>query len=364
MKQDRWRQQSTREVHQQLKPEKYNMNPLKQLKSATLPLLITFTLVCFTLSPSVEAVLPPPAPEGGYPGQNTAVGQFALNSLTTGEQNTATGSRALYSITTGSNNTATGLATLHANETGNANTATGAEALHDNTGDRNTASGANALANNTSGENNTAMGTGALLNNKTGVNNIALGSNAGSNITNNNNIDIGSQGVARDTGVIRIGTRGTHRTTLIAGIFGSSIGRPAAPVYVDETGALAAVPSSQRFKDNIRPMNQSSEVLFALKPVTFHYKKELDPAGMQQFGLVAEQVEKVNPDLVVRESDGKPYTVRYDQVNAMLLNEFLKEHQTVQELRNQVAALTAGLRKVSAQIESTKPGRQTVSNQY
>ena len=116
-------------------------------------------------------------------------------------------------------------------------------------------------------------------------------------------------------------------------------------------------------------MERASEALFALKPVTFRYKQEIDPNGTPQFGLVAEEVEKVNPDLVVRDKEGKPYSVRYDQVNAMLLNEFLKEHSTVQELRKEIATLTATVKeqasqiqKVSAQLETSKPAPQVVNN--
>ena len=118
--------------------------------------------------------------------------------------------------------------------------------------------------------------------------------------------------------------------------------------------------SSQRFKGNIKPMDRASEAILALKPVTFHYKKEIDPDATQQFGLVAEDVAKINPDLVVCDAEGKVYTVRYDAVNAMLLNEFLKEHRKVQELEKQVEKLTAGLQKVSAQVEMSKSAPRVV----
>ena len=133
-------------------------------------------------------------------------------------------------------------------------------------------------------------------------------------------------------------------------------------VVIDANGRLGVKPSSVRFKDDIKPMGKASEAILALKPVTFRYKKQIDAERTSQFGLVAEDVEKVNPDLVVKDAEGKVYTVRYDAVNAMLLNEFLKEHQTVQELKKQVAELTAGLQKVSAQLELNKPAPQTVSN--
>ena len=133
-------------------------------------------------------------------------------------------------------------------------------------------------------------------------------------------------------------------------------------VLIDGSGHLGTVVSSERFKDEIKPMDKASEAILALKPVTFRYKHDLDPEGIPQFGLVAEQVEKVNPALVARDAQGKVYTVRYEAVNAMLLNEFLKEHREVQELKKQVAALTAGLQKVSAQLEVSKAAPQTVLN--
>jgi hypothetical protein len=195
-----------------------------------------------------------------------------------------------------------------------------------------------------------------------------LGNFAGSNLTTgNNNIDIGNQGVAGEANTVRIGTQGTQTATYIAGVSGVAVtGRP---VFINSNGQLGVPPSSRRFKQDVKPMDNSSERTLLLKPVTFHYKKEIDPEGMLQFGLVAEDVEKVNPDLVVRDKEGKPYTVRYDAVNAMLLNEFLKEHHQVQDLKaivaeqeKQIKALTAGLQKVSAQLELNKPAPRTVLN--
>jgi hypothetical protein len=338
------------------------MNPIAQLKPAILPLLTVITFAGMTVTPSDEAALPPPPPSGAYPGQNTAAGQSALQSVTTGDHNTAIGYKALTKNTGGDNNTSIGAGALGDNTGGNSNTATGQSALNDNTtGNGNTATGAAALTSNTTGRVNTAMGSGALSTNTTGDSNIALGFAAGVNLTTgDNNIDIGNRGVAGESNTIRIGTN--HAATFIAGIHGETVA--GAAVFINDLGRLGTLPSSQRFKDDIKPMGQLSEVLFALQPVTFHYKKELDPAGGSQFGLVAEQVEKVNPDLVVRNADGKVYSVRYDQVNAMLLNEFLKEHQTVQELKTQVAALTAGLQRVSAQIELRRPAPQTVARDH
>jgi hypothetical protein len=389
------------------------MNPLYSTKKqTTLVFLVALGLACFGLSPSMQAVVP--APDGGYPGGNTAEGQAALLSLTTGgfntavgflslrsnttnsfntavgagtllantaDANTATGAGALFSNTMGLDNTASGAFALFSNINGVQNTADGFQALFSNTGGGNTATGLGALFSNTTGNDNTANGSGALSNNTTGSDNIALGIQAGSGVTTANH-------------VIAIGIAGADvsDTCFIGNIFGNATG--GAPVTVTSEGQLGTGTSSRRFKDDIRPMEQASEALFVLKPVTFRYKKQIDPQGISQFGLVAEDVEKVNPDLVVRDKEGKPYTVRYDQVNAMLLNEFLKEHRKVEEqngkLENQarkiqeqeatitqlkkdfgativqqqkqIEALTAGLQRVSAQLELGKPAPQAVNN--
>jgi Chaperone of endosialidase len=293
--------------------------------------------------------------------ENTAVGSGALFSNSTGINNTAVGGGALQVNTTGNNNTGNGLAALNRNTTGSFNTANGVSALPFNTiGNGNTANGAGALLNNTTGNNNTASGDSALANNTTGNNNIALGASAGTNLTTgSNNIYIDSRGRSTESGTIRIGTQ--HGRTFVAGISGVTVAGGVG-VIVDTNGQLGTVVSSERYKDAIKPMDKASEAILALKPVTFRYKHELDPKGIPQFGLVAEEVEKVNPDLVARDEKDKPYTVRYDAVNAMLLNEFLKEHQTVQELKKQVAELTAGLQKVSAQLELRKAAPRTVKN--
>src|SRR5438128_6360040 len=264
---------------------------------------------------------------------NTATGDTALLANTTGLDNTATGAGALAFNTTGYQNTATGFAALLNNTTGINNTATGYSALGGNTtGDGNTANGYQALGSNTTGINNTANGHAALRSNTTGNNNIAVGYRSGLNLTTGgNNIDIGNAGVAGDNNKIRIGTTGTQTATFIAGISGVTV--PAGVgVIVGTDGKLGTVVSSERFKDKVQPMDKASEAILALKPVTFLYKKQLDPDGLPQFGLVAEQVEKVNPHLVARDDHGKPYTVRYEAVNAMLLNEFLKEHRKVETL--------------------------------
>jgi hypothetical protein len=239
-----------------------------------------------------------------------------------------------------------------------------------------------------------ADGSFALSNNTTGSSNIALGYQAGSNLTTgNNNIDIGNAGVAGESKRIRIGTAGTQTKTFIAGISGVTVASGVG-VIVGSNGQLGTVVSSERLKQAIKPMDKASEAILALRPVTFHYKHEFDPQGIPQFGLVAEQVEKVNPALVARDEQGKPYTVRYEAVNAMLLNEFLKEHHKVEEQQatisqvkatvakqaaiiaqqqkdfqataahqqKQIEALTAGLQKVSAQVEMSKPASQMVLN--
>jgi hypothetical protein len=297
---------------------------------------------------------------------NTAVGAGALEVNRTGFQNTATGQSALQD-NTGSNNTATGYNALFFNTTGNNNTAMGASAMGGNpdiqmTGSNNTALGYFALMNDTTGANNTVMGANALIGNSSGSNNIALGSSAGVNLhTESNNIDVGNAGVAGDSGFIRIGTTGTHTATFVAGIRGVAI-TGAQQVGINGNGQLGIRASSARFKEAINSMDKSSEAILALRPVRFRYKKELDPKGAPQFGLIAEEVAKVNPDLVVADDQGKPFTVRYDEINAMLLNEFLKEHREVQELRKQVEALTAGLQKMSAELELNQRAPKTVSN--
>jgi hypothetical protein len=313
--------------------------------------------------------------------QNMANGANALFFNTTGSGNTATGAFALVQNTTGINNTANGFDALLSNTTGSGNTVNGAFALRSNTtGFNSTANGQGALSSNTTGGSNTADGWHALHSNTTGASNIALGFNAGGNLTTgSNNIDVGNVGVAGEASHIRIGTKGTQTNTFIAGISGVTVAGGVG-VIVGTNGQLGTTTSSVRFKEAIKPMDDASEAILSLQPVTFRYKHELDPDGIPQFGLIAEQVEKVNPDLVVRDADGKLNTVRYEAVNAMLLNEFLKEHRTVQEQKatiaqlrqdlqsrlaeqqKQIEALTAGLQKVSAQLELNKPAPQIVAD--
>jgi hypothetical protein len=228
-------------------------------------------------------------------------------------------------------------------------------------GSANTANGVEALQFNTVGSNNTANGVLALFSNTTGSNNIGLGAEAGDNLTTgDNNIDIGNEGGAAESSTIRIGTQGTQTRTFVAGINGTGV--TGVPVKVNAAGQLGVPPSSARFKQEIKSMDKASDVLLALRPVTFRYKPEIDLEGVPQFGLVAEEVEKINPHLVPRDAEGKVYTVRYEAVNAMLLNEFLKEHRKVEQLEKQIKALTAGLQKVNTQLELSKPAPQTVLN--
>ena len=418
---------------------------------AILPLALA--LCCFALSPTPKAFGVTPAPDGGYSGGNTAEGQNALQSLTTGTKNTAdgylalffntsgryntatgaqalygnttgvantangivallhntsggdntatgygalysnttashntaTGNQALYSNTTGAHNTASGDAALYSNTTGSFNTATGYQALlHNATGSYNTASGEAALLNNTTGYNNMANGFLALQSNTTGNNNIALGPGAGINLTTGDeNIDIGNPGVAGESATIRIGFS-LQTATFIAGIAGQTVGAGGTTCYVDNDGKLGVFLSARRFKTDIADMGAASEALLALRPVTFHYTPELDKTGTPQFGLVAEEVAKVNPDLVTHDAKGDLYTVRYEAVNAMLLNEFLKEHRkneeqeaTIAQQKKRIDVLTARLdeqasliQKVSAQLAAysstrialRKPASQTAVN--
>ena len=371
--------------------------------------LCFLALGCLVFPQRTHAVSP--APDGGYPGFNTAEGQNALFSLTTGQWNTALGAFTLWSDTEGSNNTAVGTAALLSNVgsqngvNGSQNTAVGAAALLLNTtGSNNTGVGTDALVNNTSGyentaagdsallanthgdvntalggealaanngDRNTAVGKSALFNNTTGSGNIALGFNAGSGVTTANN-------------VICIGADGNNvdNACYIGEIFGATSSGGTA-VFINSNGRLGTATSSRRFKEEIKPMDKASEALFALTPVAFRYKKEIDPARTPQLGLVAEDVQKVNPDLVVRNKNGEIWSVRYDQVNAMLLNEFLKEHRAFVEehrkvqqleangaaqqkelnlLRSELKEQAAQIQRVSAEVAVKRPLPKTVAS--
>jgi hypothetical protein len=374
------------------------MNPLIQYKTTILPLLLAGVLACFGHLPKAEAVVP--APDGGYPGGNTAEGQAALLSLTTGGFNTAVGWFSLESLTTGSyntgvgagtlvlntgdSNTAVGTGALLLNTTGNRNTAIGFGALFVNTtGGDNTANGVNALGNNTTGTSNTATGRSALLNNSTGgdntadgvfalfsnttgIGNTAIGEAAlVNNTTGFNNTALGSQAggnVSAANNVIAIGTDGANvsDSCFIGNIRGvTTANADAIPVLIDSAGQLGTVSSSRRFKKEIKPIDQTSEAILALKPVTFHYKT--DSTNTPQFGLIAEEVAAVNPNLVVHDKNGEIYTVRYDAINAMLLNEFLKEHgriaeqeATIAQLKKEIEAIIAHSKEQDAQIQRVR----------
>src|SRR6267142_5136238 len=397
------------------RPKEFATDSFIQLRTAILPFLIAFLLSCFGLSAKILAVVP--APDGGYPGNNTAEGTNALFSLTSGidntalgfealfrnttgnfntaegfgalfnntsgTQNSATGVNALISNTTGSFNTANGVNTLFRNTTGFQNAATGVQALFSNTtgfhntaagfqallsnttGNHNTADGDNALVHDTTGSLNTAIGAHTLDQNITGSSNVALGFQAGFNITGSGNVCVGQNilGVVGESNVTRIGNIGS--TAQANGVF----------VTVGAGGKLGFQVSSRRYKDDIKSMDKVSEALFALKPVSFRYKQEIDPARSPDFGLIAEDVATVNPDLVARDEEGKIVTVRYQAVNTMLLNEFLKEHRKVEEQGKTIAELRSGMtalaamvkeqgaqiQKVSAQLEASKPAPQVVN---
>jgi Chaperone of endosialidase len=382
-----------------------------------------FALGCFALSELTQAVNPPP--DGAYPNFNTAEGQNALFSLTTGSANTAVGwfslwgnadgsfntgvgagtllfntgdqaafegientaigaaallfnstgsantavgTAALLNNTTGTNNTATGDQALHSNTTGNLNTANGLGALLSNTtGIGNTAEGGDALVSNTTGGGNTAIGEGALSSNTIGNGNIALGAFAGHDLTTGNqNIVVGNpNAVAGESNTMRIGGSSQTRA-FIGGIRGVATGNAdAIAVLIDSDGQLGTLSSSRRFKKEIKPMDKASEAILGLKPVTFHYKS--DGTATPQFGLIAEEVAEANPDLVVRDEKGEIYSVRYEAVNAMLLNEFLKAHRKVEKLEAALEALSERLReqdpkiqRVSDQVEQTGSARALV----
>jgi hypothetical protein len=380
-------------------------------------ILNLFALGCFGLAPMAQAV--GPDTDGSIPGSNngegigvlvsrtsgvwnTGTGFEALSQLTSGNQNTATGLRALnsdinggfntatgvlslfsntsgffnsatgaYSLANnigGSNNTANGYAALYRN-TANANTAIGHAALFSNTtGFFNTAAGDSALEDNTGGAGNTAIGYFALHNNTSGGGNIAIGVGSGTNLTaGDNNIYIGNVGLAGDSNTTRIGIAKTTQRTFIDGIRGVTTANAAIPVLIDTVGQLGTTSSSRRFKKEIKPMDQTSEAILGLKPVTFHYKS--DASGTPQFGLIAEEVAEINPDLVVRDESGEIYTVRYDAVNAMLLNEFLKEHRKVQEqdrkMQDQeatIAQMKKGMDALVAHIKEQDSKIQKVSD--
>jgi hypothetical protein len=278
---------------------------------------------------------------------NTADGAYALNGNTSGNNNCALGYKALNSNISANNNTACGYEALFGSTTGSNNTAAGFQVLFGNSfGSQNTASGFQALFLNANGSNNTASGYQALYNNVSGNYNLALGYAAGTNITGSSNICIAHPGVAGNNNTIRIGTGQTN--TFVAGISGATVS--GSTVVVSSSGQLGVAASSRRFKQDVKDMANASDALLALRPVTFRYKPNIDPSGTPQFGLIAEEVDKVDPDLVVRGSDHGIYSVRYEAVNAMLLNEFLKQHR---KLEAQAAEL-ARLKAQAAEVEGLK----------
>ena len=353
---------------------------MKTTNNLVWPAFALFAFACLALSPAVEAVSPPP--DGGYANFNTAEGQNALLSLDT---------------TTGANNTAVGFASLGFLITGNLNTGVGTATLLFDTADRNTAIGAGALLNNSIGSSNTANGAFALSGNTTGFANVAIGdaamlssdSNfntvvgfaAGQNlIGGTENIYVGDTAgtveAGDESGTIRIGSLFAGNTAcFIHGISGVTGANFTDLVLLDPiTGQLGDLSSSAQYKKDIASMDKASEAIFSLKPVTFHYKN--DQTDTPQFGLIAEEVAKVNPALVGVDKEGKPHSVQYMKVDAMLLNEFLKEHKKVEkqeasiaELKSTVGVLTAQLKeqaaqiqKVSAQLEVNNPAPQVAKN--
>jgi len=362
---------------------------------------IVLTIVFFGLLAKSHAVNPPP--DGGYPGGNTAEGQAALLSLTSGGFNTAVGWLSLRSNIEGAFNTATGAGTLLANTAGG-NTATGAAALLSNTigfnntanggfalfennaGSGNTADGASALGSNSTGNQNTAIGLGALFGNTFGNNNTAIGYQAlAINTTGSSNTALGfaaGNGVTAANNVIAIGAPGANvnNSCFIGNIYSNVqpiVGTDPDSVTITSTGRLGrGNVSSRRYKHDIKPMEKASEVLYALKPVSFRYNKEYEATQTLAFGLIAEEVAEVYPDLVGRNPEGEPESVRYEQVNAMLLNEFLKEHRKVQQQEATIAELKKGMetlvarskeqeakiQRVTDQIEMSRPAPQMASN--
>ena len=363
--------------------------------------VIATLLAWVGLLPNTKAVSP--APDGGYPGGNTAEGQNALLSLTTGTYNTAVGLFSLLSNTEGGFNTAVGAGTLLANNA-QQNTAIGAGALLSNdTGVKNTANGTFALFNNTSGDSNTATGVGALFNNSAGFSNTANGYNAllsnttagdntaigttalfsnttgefntavGSetlrdNVTGDSNTAIGDSAGFNITGSGNVcigagvnGVAGESNITRVRNVYESVATERA--VYVTSDNRIGTLSSSRRYKEQIKPMEKASEAIHELRPVSFRYKKEIDPTRSLSFGLIAEEVASVSPDLVTPDRVGKPETVRYEAVNAMLLNEFIKEHRKVQEQANTIAELKNEIANLAVTVKSQARQIQKVTSQ-
>jgi hypothetical protein len=305
---------------------------------------------------------------------NTAAGAFALFGNTIGNFNTANGVDALLSNTTGFENTAAGAFALLSNTIGNFNTANGVDALFGNTmGSSNTAVGFFALLSNTIGNNNIAVGVNALLSNTIGNNNIAVGVGAGGPLTSgSNNIYLGNNGAtATESNIMRLG--GGQTQTFIAGIFGQNVGTSTA-VFINSTGQLGTVQSSARYKRDIHAIGAPNQGLFQLRPVSFRYKQ--DTTAQKHYGLIAEEVAKVYPELVVRGRDGAIETVQYHELIPLLLNEVQHQHQelgaqarqlaelkaqnaSLQVALGQLAALQAQNQRLQAAVEQLQVGAET-----
>jgi uncharacterized coiled-coil protein SlyX len=404
--------------------QQFSLNP-KNMKPQNLAYIL-IGIACFGLLPQMQAAPQVvPAPDGCYPGFTTAEGCLALQNLTTGAGNTGVGYRSLFSAgasnfntgvgagtlvlntadsntavgavamllnTTGTKNTAVGTAALVYNDSGIENVAVGFQALFQNTtiggnaGAFNTAVGTLALQNNTTGVFNTAVGDDVLNMNTTTHDNTAVGAGAMANSSGSNNTAVGRQaGISSGTGSNNVylganmtGVSGENDHTYIRNINTTSVnGMGTDTVTVNlTTGLLGHLSSSRRYKEDIKPMDKTSEALYMLNPVTYRFKKDVDPSQSLDYGLVAEEVAKVDPNLAIRDRNGQIESVRYSAINAMLLNEFLKEHRKNEEQEKTIAELNSGMtalaatvkeqaaqiQKVSAQLEASRPSPQVVNN--
>ena len=282
---------------------------------------------------------------------NNAVGTWALGSNTTGARNTAAGFSALFNNLDGADNTAYGSYALYENVSSSWNTAVGYAALHNNTAGSNTAVGASALFQNATGAGNTAVGSWSLFNNVAGSLNVAIGSYAGVHATGSNNIYLKNDGVAGESNTIRIGSpagtaySNTHTRAFIAGVFGVTAASGAA-VFVNSSGQLGTITSSRRFKEDIRDLGDISRAIFRLRPVAFKYVEAHDPAGTLQYGLIAEEVADVMPELVLRDESGRALTVRYHLLLPLLLNEVQRVRRDLDQQHQEIAKLSEYLREL------------------
>jgi hypothetical protein len=309
-------------------------------------------LICLISAMTTPALAQqPPDPVKSDSLANTAMGTDALLNVDLSESgchNTASGKDALYSDTSGSYNTATGFSSLWSNVTGNNNTAAGYDSLYSNSsGSNNIATGYQALYSNTTGSYNSALGYQALYNSQSGLGNIGVGPFAGKNIVQGKlNIDIGSWGSADESNTIRIGLPTYHLATYIAGITNSQV--TGAQVYVTANGQLGVLASSERYKTDITTLAPASERLAQLRPVSFHLKN--DPKGAIQYGLIAEEVNKVYPELVIRDRDGRIQGVRYDELAPIVLNELQRQQASIQSLSEQNGSQAAEIFDLKQQV--------------